>query len=80
MNDAPQDPVAAAIARGDATARVLIAHRDAVIHHLSAILLIAGPRGMEACAYGAAGAVLIAHQRQTRGEGPSHAQNEPRET
>lgn len=60
------DAVAEAIARGDATGRVLIAHRDAVIFHLSAILLIAGPDGLRACAAGAAEAVIAA--ARTKGE------------
>jgi|GEM_PF-3057760 hypothetical protein len=70
MTEPTPDPVAAAIERGGATARLLVAHRDALIHHLAAILLIAGPNGMVACAYGAAEAVRIAHERRTRGEAP----------
>lgn len=55
-----------AIERGDAASRVLISHRDAVIYHLSAILLIAGADGVRACAAGAAEAVVIAAERQRR--------------
>jgi hypothetical protein len=58
------DAVQAAIERGDATARVLIAHRDAVIYHMAAILLITGSEGLRACAAGAAEAVLIAASRR----------------
>jgi hypothetical protein len=58
------DPVADAIARGDATARVLIAHRDALIYHMSALILITGAKGLHACAAGAAEAVVIAHGRR----------------
>lgn len=56
------DPVQAAIERGDATARVLISHRDAIIRHLAAVLLITGPEGLRACAAGAAEAVIVANR------------------
>jgi hypothetical protein len=55
------DPVQAAIDRGDATARLLISHRDSIIYHLAAVFLITGPEGLRACAAGAAEAVIIAH-------------------
>ncbi len=68
MKDAvTHDPVRDAIARGDAVAEVLILHRDAVIEHLAAVLLIGGVDGVRACAAGAAEAVVLAHERRARG-------------
>lgn len=65
---AARDPIAEAIERGTAVGRVLVTHRDAIIHHLAAVYLIAGPDGLRACAAGAAEAVIIAAQRQARAE------------
>lgn len=62
------DPIHDAIQRGDATARVLITHRDAVIYHLAAILLISGEQGLRACAAGAAEAVIQGAARASRGD------------
>lgn len=62
MSEAP-DPIAAAIARGSRTAELLISHRDAVIEHAAAILLITGEEGLRACLAGAAEAVIFAHRR-----------------
>lgn len=62
------DPVTEAIAHGDATARLLISHRDAVIYHLAAVYLITGPAGLRACAAGAAEAVIIAQERRNQGQ------------
>lgn len=61
------DPIAEAIARGEATARILIEHRDQIIHHLAAVYLITGAEGLRACAAGAAEAVIIAHERLRNG-------------
>lgn len=58
------DPVQDAIARGEATARLLVAHRDALIHHMAALLLICGVDGLRACAMGAAEAVIVAQARR----------------
>lgn len=55
------DPIQDAIDRGNATASLVIAHRDALIHHLAALLLITGVEGLKACAAGAVEATLIAH-------------------
>lgn len=67
MAEGAADPIPAALARGDATSRVLVAHRDAIIHHLAAILLIGGESGVRACAAGAAEAVIAAHRKQKGG-------------
>lgn len=61
------DPIQEAIARGDATARLLTAHRDALIHHMAAVVLITGPEGLRACVGGAAEAVIIAFDRRSGG-------------
>jgi hypothetical protein len=63
------DPVAEAIERGGATGRVLVAHRDALIHHLAAVYIITGAEGLRACAAGAAEAVIIAHRKIEGEEG-----------
>lgn len=67
------DAIQAAIERGDATARVLIAHRDAVIYHLAALLLIAGADGLRACAAGAAEAVIAANKNLNLNQDARHA-------
>lgn len=68
MNEA-RDNIEAAIARGGATAALLISHRDGLIEHMAALILITGVEGLRACAAGAAEAVIIAHQRGGWGEG-----------
>lgn len=61
--------IQAAIARGDATARLLIQHRDALFQPMAALLLITGQDGLRACVAGVAEAVIAAHQRGTWGPG-----------
>lgn len=56
----PDPAVQAAIERGAAVGGVLVAHRDAVIHHFGAILLITGEDGLRALAAGAAEAAINA--------------------
>lgn len=63
------DPVEAAIERGGATARLLIANRDALFTPMGAILLIAGADGLRACAAGVVEACIIAQARRSAGEG-----------
>jgi hypothetical protein len=62
MPDPADQAVEAAIERGDASARLLIAHRNALMHHLGEILPIAGAEGVRACAAGAAEAVIAEHE------------------
>lgn len=54
------DPVQAAIDRGSATAAMVIKHRDALIEHMAALVMVTGRDGLEACVAGAMGAVLAA--------------------
>jgi hypothetical protein len=56
------DAVEAAIARGEATARLLVQYRDALFEPMAALLLIAGPDGLRACAAGVVEAVIAAQQ------------------
>jgi hypothetical protein len=64
------DPVAAAIERGSKTAALLIAHRDALFYPMGALLLIAGPEGLRACAAGVVEAVIAANEgRASDGSG-----------
>ena len=59
------DPVQAAIERGGVTAGMVISHRDALIHHFAALLLITGVDGLRACAAGAVEATIAAHRNLT---------------
>lgn len=59
----PNPAVQAAIERGVAVSGVLVAHRDAVIHHLGAVLLITGEDGLRALAAGAAEAAINAAKK-----------------
>lgn len=62
-------PLQDAINRGKEAGERLIHHRDAVIEHAVAILLIAGKDGMRACLAGAGEAAIIALEKRARGEG-----------
>jgi hypothetical protein len=64
------DPVSEAIARGDATARLLIGFRDRLFEPLAGIMLIAGEDGLRACLAGVAEAVIVAEHRRARGLPP----------
>lgn len=57
------EAIQAAIERGDATARVLIKHRDQLFEPCEALLLIAGPDGLRTCAAGVVEAVIAASKR-----------------
>lgn len=57
------DPTLAAIERGATAAAVIAAHRNAVIHHLSALMVIGGEAGMRASAAGAVEYVVTAHKK-----------------
>lgn len=62
---AGQDAIDAAIARGDKTAALLNAHRDALIYHMTALRMVVGSdEGLRACTLGATEAVVIAAERQ----------------
>ncbi|MGA0604893.1 hypothetical protein ACO2Q0_02750 [Phenylobacterium sp. VNQ135] len=61
--------VQAAIERGAVTGATLVAHRDAVIHHLGAVLRITGEDGLRALAAGAAEAAINAHKNPIHPEG-----------
>ena len=69
MSERP-DPVAAAIARGDAMAERLVGFRDALFEPMAGLLLIGGEDGLRAAAAGVAEAVIAAHHRRCRGLPP----------
>ncbi|HEX5262230.1 MAG TPA: hypothetical protein VFW13_01805 [Phenylobacterium sp.] len=58
----PKDPVEAAIERGAKTAALLVGARDKLFEPMAAIMLIAGPDGLRACAAGVVEAVIQGHR------------------
>lgn len=60
--------VQAAMERGAASAALVVKHRDALIEHMAALILITGKDGLRACASGACEAVIAAQDGIVWGE------------
>lgn len=70
--------IQAAIDRGSATAAIVIKHRDGLIEHMAALVLITGREGLRACVAGAVEAVVAAQDGIVWGElGRPHDEAQP---
>jgi hypothetical protein len=64
-----QDPVTAAIARGDKLSGELIAHRDSLFEPMAAIYRLFGADALRACVAGVASSVIRAERLAAKDAG-----------